>query len=376
MSVRSTRRLARRALVLIAIVAVVAAVAAGVSAIMNRRLLAVPTRTGVTSLSDIDKAHLAEARQLQRELGDEVWPGWRHSEAPLLVSDGTNDFLIGLDGQPRDWTRAGDGGPEGGRVFRRPTKLVQDQVTEIEGRPVAVVRTKESTDRLLVEEMHEELPGLVAEIFPYAVLKQPTEAHLADVIHSLFHAHVASEAPERFAEANVAYWSIGGYPLGSSELRAASQAEIDTLLQALQSDDDEEAAASAREFLAIRDERREHPQLDSWAIDVERKSEWLKGLAKYVEQATLRLASERADYRSVDALAADPDFCGYTEYDDTRNQLVSAMHHSVDQGRVMRFHYTGMAQAELLDRLSPGWKERAFGEGVYLEDMLREAVAP
>ena len=40
-----------------------------------------------------------------------------------------------------------------------------------------------------------------------------------------------------------------------------------------------------------------------------------------------------------------------------------------------RFYLTGMAQATLLDRLLPGWKELALAEGVFLEDLLREAVS-
>ena len=39
-----------------------------------------------------------------------------------------------------------------------------------------------------------------------------------------------------------------------------------------------------------------------------------------------------------------------------------------------RFYYSGMAQAVLLDRLLPGWKERAFEPDFMLEDLLRETV--
>lgn len=41
-----------------------------------------------------------------------------------------------------------------------------------------------------------------------------------------------------------------------------------------------------------------------------------------------------------------------------------------------RFYYTGMAQAILLDRLLPNWKERVFDPNVSFEDLLREAVWP
>jgi len=39
-----------------------------------------------------------------------------------------------------------------------------------------------------------------------------------------------------------------------------------------------------------------------------------------------------------------------------------------------RFYYSGFAQAVLFDRLAPDWKERLFDEGVWLEDLLSEAL--
>jgi hypothetical protein len=44
-----------------------------------------------------------------------------------------------------------------------------------------------------------------------------------------------------------------------------------------------------------------------------------------------------------------------------------------DEGET-RFYYTGMAQAFLLDRLAPGWKERLWSSQAWLEEILAEAV--
>jgi len=49
------------------------------------------------------------------------------------------------------------------------------------------------------------------------------------------------------------------------------------------------------------------------------------------------------------------------------------MKRQVDQEGDTRFYYTGMAQATLLDRLSPDWK-RTMAEDVWLEDLLAQAV--
>lgn len=40
----------------------------------------------------------------------------------------------------------------------------------------------------------------------------------------------------------------------------------------------------------------------------------------------------------------------------------------------VRFYYTGMAIARLLDRFSPGWQSGALQEGIWLEDLLGKAV--
>jgi hypothetical protein len=40
----------------------------------------------------------------------------------------------------------------------------------------------------------------------------------------------------------------------------------------------------------------------------------------------------------------------------------------------LRFYLSGMAQARLLDHLSPGWQACAMRDEVYLEDLLRVAV--
>ena len=46
----------------------------------------------------------------------------------------------------------------------------------------------------------------------------------------------------------------------------------------------------------------------------------------------------------------------------------------INQTGEVSFYMTGMAQAYLLDRLSPGWKAKALAEGVFLETLLREAL--
>ncbi len=64
----------------------------------------------------------------------------------------------------------------------------------------------------------------------------------------------------------------------------------------------------------------------------------------------------------------------------TRN-YTTHWNREVDQIRRMagdegdgRFYYSGMAQAVLLDRFAPGWQAQVFADGVWLDDLLADAV--
>ena len=46
---------------------------------------------------------------------------------------------------------------------------------------------------------------------------------------------------------------------------------------------------------------------------------------------------------------------------------------ATQEGEV-RFYYTGMAQAVVLDQLLPDWKTRILAGEIRLEDLLREAI--
>jgi hypothetical protein len=106
-----------------------------------------------------------------------------------------------------------------------------------------------------------------------------------------------------------------------------------------------EAAELARQFL---DWRASSAQVSTGLgvdlVDFEREREWLEGLAKYAGRAKFREA-----------------------------QLSELKRMTNNDGEV-RFYYTWMAQAVVLDRFMPGWKSLAFEQDVYLEDLLRQAV--
>jgi hypothetical protein len=95
-------------------------------------------------------------------------------------------------------------------------------------------------------------------------------------------------------------------------------------------------------------------------------------LGRYVELEAWRRAAKTTGYEPLPALARDPDFRRYRGFDGRWSRELGQMRFST--GDEARFYAAGMAQAVVLDQLSPGWKVRAFSEGTWLEGLVAEAV--
>jgi hypothetical protein len=70
----------------------------------------------------------------------------------------------------------------------------------------------------------------------------------------------------------------------------------------------------------------------------------------------------------------DPDFKRYASFGQQWRQEVSTLRLQ-SHGDETRFYYAGMAQAMLLDRLSPRWRKKVLQDNVCLEDLLEESIA-
>jgi hypothetical protein len=182
------------------------------------------------------------------------------------------------------------------------------------------------------------------------------------------------EAPERLAAAEFAAPLESQYPWGDEAAEGAWQAELEALHGAVTAPSEAETVDLAREFLARREERRESHALSGELVDYERQREWLEGLAKYAELSIQRAAALDADYEPVRAVRDDPDFDGYRTRERFWQRQTGEIKRLTGREGEVRFYYSGFGQAVVLDRLMPGWKARMWSEGIWLEDLLGEAV--
>ncbi len=384
---RSKRRL------LFGILVVLLSLCVGLAALSALSNLLAPKHSQVVDrLGALEKARLAEAIHLRHTLGDKFWPGWGQSDIPVILYNEEYAFLTGYNNPPPGWVKvpqnAKRGGPweivpndtfDGKPYYRQKLVQVTPQAfTVLVGeRWVASMTTREWMSIALPDSLSEQLPAPARLIFPKSLaaglLVGNSDKYISLVLHESFHAYEGMIAPGRLAAAEDATKLENSYPWEEDKVRAAWQAELGLLTQAVQAKTEAETLNLTQQFLATREQRRMAAGLSAAFVEYERQREWLEGLAKYAELGIWREAATTPGYKPLPELGQDADFKNYADFDPQWSREVGQIAWSINSQET-RFYYSGWAQATLLDRLTPGWKARILAENVMLEDLLREAA--
>jgi hypothetical protein len=301
------------------------------------------------ALSAQDKTEIAEVLRLKAETGDRVWPGLAAADLPIILFNARYEFLVGMANPPSPWEILGDQSIQSRPVARRPAVNPQNFAVKV-GAAYAGCAA-------VLELMNSKNP-----------MKFGPDFHTVLVLHEIFHAFQADQDNTRFDKALAVYKVEKNYPIEDKDMAAAWVAEGAALAGALKAPTTDEAVRGARKFLAIRDARRGAARLSPELADYERQLEWLEGLAKYAEIRFYELAASKANPAA--SIKFDPGLPFFLRWDFVRLEKQMGA-----QSGDLRFYLSGMAQARLLDRLSPEWKSRTALGRVYLEDLLRSAAS-
>lgn len=357
--------------------------------------LVTPTRSEmVGQLREAEKARVAEMFHLRQTLGDKLWRGWGEADIPQIVYDQEYAFLIGYSNPPPGWTQVPqmrtqgsewepvqDESLEGLPYYRQrlpsQNESPQNFTVLVGNRWVASLQTKEWMTIALGNFFAENMPAFVRPIFPRGFVAQQfissSDKYISLGLHESFHAYQGMMAPARLEMAERAAGQEENYPFDDSGGRELWQAELNLLAQAVNSKSEAKVRELAQQFLERRSARRETMKLNAGLVNYEKQREWLEGLAKYVELEIWRQAAETSDYKPLSTIAADPDFKKYQTFDQSWAQEVSQITLSPGSKETL-LYYSGMAQAVLLDRLMPNWKEHILTDDLMLEDLLRQAI--
>ena len=343
-----------------------------ISAISNRNL---PVEDISDHLSTVDKARLLESLQLKTTLGNQVWQSWGDMDIPVIVWNRSYEFLANYkDEVPSDWSKISDDDLNGQPYFNQKANDPQNFAVRIGDAWVASIATKHTTDVFLINSFQEMLPSPIKQVFPYRFLIQPSETQIGGLLHEAFHVYQYHIAPIRMAKAESIHKLGDQYETASEGFRTEWKKESALLADALEVKTLTEKTDLVRQFLAVRDARRKDYQLGPELIDYEHWLEWEEGTAKYIEVSILKQASESTNYQPLPEMKDDPDFNQYQKFDGRWTQEIFQLRHQTTSGE-SQFYMTGMAQAFLLDDLMPDWKVKYWDDNVFLEYLLRIAIA-
>jgi hypothetical protein len=364
-----------------------------VSALYN---LTLPKKSRtVEHLSIKEKSFIAEAMNLQKKMGNEVWPGWGDTLIPVIVYNEKYAFLIGYPNPPQGWLKMPNREVRGtkweavnsddffGATYYRQSlpnpEITPENFTVMVGdRWVATIQTKEYAAIAFYNGFRSQLPPVLNAIFPYKIfwtaLMGIADKYIGVITHEAFHAFQGTQVPQRLAEAERVANLENNYPWHKPENANGWTKEINSLIESFKAESNESARILVAQFLDERNERREKSNLSVEIINYEQNREWLEGLAKYAELTIGLKALQNENYKNVKAIESFSEFKKYKTFAKYYRQQIEEVRRSATRPNENRFYYSGMLQAVMLDQLMPDWKKEAFGEDVYLDNLLRSAL--
>jgi len=362
-----------------------------ISVLSNKALPVKTINPEILSLDD--KARILEIDHLRRSLGNDVFPGWGEVDLPMLFYNESFAFLVGYSDPPNGWQRM-PGAPLneadwkivpqdliGGEPYYRTSISEDEQLPAfsvlIDDQWVSSIAAKEWMEISLTNEIRTSLPDGLNQMIPYGLITplfvRGSDGYIALVLHETMHGYQGLRSPAKFVEAENSVSKFEtAYPWDDPQIIDAWQQELDTLKDALSERNYQAKVSLVRQFLEIRENRRNSISAD--LVEYERRREWLEGIAKYSEIAIWRAGSQHKEYEPVNEIVNVLDFSAYQKFDRFWKQELDQISRMASDEGDGRFYYSGMAQAFLLDELDPGWKNRLWETGIWLETLLAGAV--
>jgi hypothetical protein len=199
-------------------------------------------------------------------------------------------------------------------------------------------------------------------------LKHTPEENVLMVFHEAFHAfeHDPTRSGARWKFENAfLLFDYAALPTRNNALFAIEGQLLDAALRARTA---EEARKKARQFLAVRGLRQ--AELDTPLVEFEKGAESNEGMAEYAGVRAVVDGMAAAKAKRVSAGFSFTDGPRYLREKYDRLKSITR----IGKNDRLKFYYTGSAQGLLLDRLSPGWKEKVQEKAAAVQDLLAGAV--
>lgn len=329
---------------------------------------------------------LRQCREIAKALAGELYPGWDFASTPVLFyRPNVQEILINFPHKPRGFVVYTGRHPLGKETLYvrndKTTLDLDDQNTSIdlEGVRVLVVADPFSRMRNQLRSVFSGRPKEEAAKYldEWRFIPSPYD-EIQTILHESFHVHQHRKAPRRFAKEAI----VAKYPLLDPANNALYALERRALKEALLGADAVARREATRRFVAIRVHRQ--ARLEPDCVLYENLNEYVEGTAKYVEYKFLQTGDKIEPIRQMYDRAGFQGFQGVLakRYRERIGDVVriadvadNRFGNRFGSGPLRyRLYELGACQALLLDEFSPTWKEKIFKDGVFLCDLLRDAV--
>ena len=286
-----------------------------------------------------DAIRIAEFYRLAGQIQDHVWPGWSKTPAPLLLVTSDAEYLTHFASPPKDFQKVGED------VYVRPRQFAPNMEATFPafGFPPVIV---------------------IGE--PKATQSQTSTPWLITLMHEHFHQlqWAQPEYVKAIADLGLSKGDATGmwmlnypFPYDNLELAQAFEYLRDSLLNTLNEVDQQKFELLRKKYL--KDRKQYFAQLLPGDHKYFSFQLWQEGVARYTQ---VKSAEAAADYQPSAAYTALPDFTPFSSYAVTaRSRTLDELKHiDITQSKREVFYSFGAAEAMLLDRINPGWKDRYF----------------
>jgi hypothetical protein len=271
-----------------------------------------------------------------------------------------------------------DASPENQKVVEvyettgRLATALKDQVWPgYDARKYMVLVTDDKTGQKLLRitpDPKSERPSIIITLDGGYFRKHTPEENVLLVFHEAFHAfeHDPTRSGARWRFENAFHlFDYASLPARNNALFAV---EGQLLYAALQASMEEDARKKVRHFLAVRGLRQ--VELDAPLVAFEKGAESNEGMAEYAGVKAVLAGMKAVSEKRVAAVFSYTDGPRYLREKYQKLKTITR----IGNNDRLKFYYTGSAQALLLDRLSPGWKEKLQAKAGAVQDLLANAV--
>jgi hypothetical protein len=317
---------------------------------------------------------LREAFQLVNTVGNEVWPGWARAPLTVVIIEGDYEYMVN---SPSDWDPAG--GFElieqrfiGQPIYRRDRTLPHAlrAAFPVAGVPAAVVGAWRHAE----ESPNEWALSLVHEWFHVLQMTRGEDAKVGDLaLGTGVYPSLQLDYPFAYGDRAIGH---AIHLLGSSLYDFWSRSR--SLPRAMQRTFVAETSWAALQNL----ETVVSLKYGGEAFNYFRYQTWKEGVARYTQVHVSLLAADFEDRGRFGRQPGFPALQGSMSYarlwDEVSHTSYWLMRTPSGNrgGDPTSFYGIGHGMAELLDAVNPTWKERYFDRGVWLTDLIAEAMDP